>query len=102
MLAKKYRAPIHRFPKKSDTVFRGRFVVVKSSPNNLPHSRAGVLVSRGAARRAVDRNRIKRRALDSIDMGGRRGAGEDYLVIINSVPEDGGLVAEEISGALKN
>jgi len=39
---------------------RGKRLLVLAVPNGLPHSRLGVSVRRKLARRAVDRNRLKR------------------------------------------
>lgn len=88
MLAKKKRTPIHQFPKTSSTMFRGRFIVVKKSYNNLSWDRVGVLVGRGVAKGAVHRNKIKRTVLRAVHPQKNKNKNTDYLVIVKSVPTD--------------
>ena len=85
MLAKKYRVPVQNFPRRAKTSYSGRLFVVKNSPNNLRHSRLGVIVAKGAVKTAVHRNKIKRIVAEAFakDVAVLKKPGSDYLVIIN-------------------
>lgn len=39
---------------------KGYFLQIHAKPNNLGHSRLGLIVAKKIARRAVDRNKVKR------------------------------------------
>lgn len=69
MLPKKYRLTRekdfeHTF-KKGKSFFI-RELGVKCLPNNLPHSRIGIVVSNKISKKATERNKIKRRLRETI------------------------------------
>jgi len=97
MLEKKHRTPIQKFPRKAKTAYSGELFVIKKAPNALTYSRIGVIVSKGVAKRAVRRNKIRRIAMNVFrnDKKVLGMPGIDYLVIMNSSDKlDGGKHVE--------
>lgn len=89
MLPKKLRVPIQKFPKNSKTLLRGNFIVVKFAKNNLGYDRIGVVVSKKAAKKPTQRNKIRREVFHLFQFSKNRGSGgRDALIIVNSHPED--------------
>ncbi len=61
---------------------RGRLFLYQWMPNGLPHWRLGVTVTRRVARRAVDRNRLKRLVREAFrTIRPQEGPGVDLVVI---------------------
>ena len=61
MLPKKNRISVENFPKKAEVLFKGDHLSIKAVENNkVGEFRLGVVVSKGVAKSAVSRNRIKR------------------------------------------
>lgn len=99
MLAKKFRLPIEVFPTKAKILHKGQYLAVKTSSNNLPHNRLGVIVTKKTAPRATERNRLRRKIFDLFrscllhqpaDSQGKGSSkeGEDLLVIIKPTKLD--------------
>lgn len=59
----------------------GPFFLVIVLPNDLPHARLGLAVSRRVASRAVERNRIKRLIRESFRLHQSQLAGHDLVVV---------------------
>jgi len=64
MLSKKQRLPIQLFLGKKGKLLRSSYFSVKILPGELKYSRFGVVVSKKTAKKAVDRNRLKRIVYD--------------------------------------
>lgn len=96
MLAKKYRLPVQSAigKKGRDMKFRNFLVKIFSGPEDF--SRFGIVLKKGAVKKASDRNRIRRAMFDSIRM--RRKDFDfpknDYLIIAG--PQILNLPVEEI------
>ena len=60
MLAKKYRLPVQIALKKRYRSLKSLYFSVKVLPGELEYSRFGVVISKKTAKKAVDRNRLKR------------------------------------------
>ena len=97
MLKKKYRLPIQETIKKNGRTIRTPFFLIKVFPNNLPHSRFGVIVSKKVAKEATARNRLKRIIFSCLDPKAKAGA--DFLIILSPKIKD--LPKEEIIKNLK-
>ena len=92
---------VQLFPRSSKTIFKGERVVIKRSDNNLQRGRVGVLVSKGAFKKATDRNRIKRLSMNLFEAHLPKNT--DTLIIISGnhpFSEDEGVV-EELKQAIK-
>jgi ribonuclease P protein component len=58
-------------------------IVLKASPNGLPESRFGIVVSLKVSKKATDRNRLKRRIGDTIRLRlAKIKVGRDILLIV--------------------
>ncbi len=66
MLAKKYRLPIQTAIGKKGKEMRFQDFLVKIFSSNLPYSRFGIILKKGAIKKASDRNRIRRAIFDAI------------------------------------
>lgn len=64
MLAKKYRLPVQIALQKRYRSLKSLHFSVKVLPTELGYSRFGVVVSKKTAKKAVDRNRLKRTIYD--------------------------------------
>ena len=64
MLAKKYRLPVQIALQKRYRSLKSPYFLVKVLPNEAGYSRFGVVVSKKTAKKAVDRNRLKRAVYD--------------------------------------
>lgn len=64
MLAKKYRLPIQSVLNKSGRSFKGRCFLFKVFPSKMDFNRFGVIISKKVAKRATERNRLKRIVFD--------------------------------------
>ena len=96
MLAKKFRLPIRPWmnpvrnkisngvkdkDKKAITK-KGNFFIVKTLPNNLGFSRFGTIVSLKTAKKATQRNRLKRTIFNFIRLNNfHLRPGKDFLII---------------------
>jgi ribonuclease P protein component len=76
------RLPHAEFLKKGYRVIRTPFFLVKTTPNNLKTHRIGIVVSKSAIKKAVDRNFWKRQA--RIQLVRLSGKPSDILLILNS------------------
>lgn len=66
MLAKKYRLPVQTAVGKKGKETHFPEFLIKIFPSGLPHPRFGVVLRKGIAKKAVDRNRIRRIIFDAI------------------------------------
>ncbi len=64
MLSKKQRLPIQLFLGKRGKLLKSSYFLVKTLPGELNYSRFGVVISKKTAKKAVDRNRLKRIVYD--------------------------------------
>ena len=85
MLGRKFHLPISSFLK-SATSHRGSFITVKNRSNSKEFSRLGIIISSKYDKRAVYRNKLKRRLFQSFSdfFPYQNNPGQDILVIINS------------------
>lgn len=101
MLSKKLRLDIENFPKKAKTAANTEYFLIKTSENNLPFYRIGVLVGSRVSQSAVKRNGIKRITMNYC--GGlwrlRENGGKDVLIVFKQ--KAGSLPKEELSTILK-
>jgi ribonuclease P protein component len=67
MLPKRLRLQIQDFSTKSDTIFSGRGMVLKTAPNNLKHNRFGVVISSNLFKKTAERNKIRRHIYSLIE-----------------------------------
>lgn len=85
MLAKKFRLPIRPWMKdknKKAITKKGNFFIVKVLPNNLGFSRFGTIVSLKTAKKATQRNRLKRTIFNFIRLNNfHLRPGKDFLII---------------------
>ncbi len=86
MLAKKYRLPVQTAIGKrgKETRFPDFLIKIFSSPNDF--SRFGVVLKKGAVKKSVDRNRIRRAIFDAIRIRQKdfNSPGFDFLIIAGS------------------
>ena len=66
MLAKKYRLPVQSAVGKKGKEMHFSHFLIKIFPSRLPYSRFGVVLKKGIAKKAVDRNRVRRTIFDAI------------------------------------
>lgn len=66
MLAKKYRLPVQFVVGKKGEEMRFRNFLFKIFPSRLPYSRFGIILKKGIAKKAVDRNRARRTIFDVV------------------------------------
>ncbi len=103
MLAKKFRLPVNTFPLRARTLYKGQHLAVKTSANNLPYNRMGVIVTKKTAAGAVERNRLRRKIFDLFRGETRlrsaktpadakalagKSAGKDLLVLVKPIKLD--------------
>ena len=85
MLAKKFRLPIRPWMKdknKKAITKKGNFFIVKILPNNLGFSRFGTIVSSRTAKKATQRNRLKRIIFNFIRLSSfHLKPAKDFLII---------------------
>lgn len=70
---------------------KGRFVVMYSQPNRLDRPRLGLVVPKRQARRAVDRNLVKRLARESFRHRQAEIGGFDLIVQLTRLGERSGM-----------
>ncbi len=73
----------------------GHFVMVKGQPNHKTESRFGVVVSKKISKRAVARNRTRRRIIAILRESADLNQGRDYVIVAKSA------IAEASPEALK-
>jgi ribonuclease P protein component len=88
MIVKKLKLPINLFPKNAKTVFRNKYFILKSNPNNLFYDRLGVVISKRVLKSAAARNCLRRKIFDffrsSYDFENPSNKNKkDLLIIIN-------------------
>jgi ribonuclease P protein component len=89
MLSKRFRLQIQNWLKEQQSARRkaqsrkSDFFIVKTSANNLPFSRFGIVVSAKVSKSAVKRNRIKRIIYDFIRLNNlHKSVGKDAVIIV--------------------
>lgn len=101
MLAKKFRLPIQNWLRERKIIIirKSDFFIIKTSGNNLPFSRFGVVISKKVSKSAVKRNKIKRIIFDFIRLKKlHEVSSKDVLIIIS--PKTAELKKEEIEREL--
>ncbi len=84
MLAKKYRLPIQLMrTRKADRTIPTDIFLLKIFSQTLLYSRCGIIVSKGVAARAVDRNALRRLCFQSIGNFVKRSSSKDLLFILS-------------------
>jgi len=103
MLRKSLRVPVGKFPRSARVTSRGEFFVIKTSPNLLTYSRVGVVVGKGVAKGAVERNKIKREVFDVFKEAPLFALpGVDYLVVVTGSDELDSEAREELTKGLED
>ncbi|TSC89787.1 MAG: Uncharacterized protein G01um10143_277 [Parcubacteria group bacterium Gr01-1014_3] len=82
MLAKKYRLPVQIALKKRYRSLKSSYFSVKILPGDLEYSRFGVVISKKTAKKAVDRNRLKRIVYDLVGTKKDDISVGDYIISI--------------------
>ncbi len=103
MLAKKFRLPVNTFPLRARILYKGQHLAVKTSANNLPYNRIGIIITKKSAPKAAERNRLRRRVFDLFGEETRlrfakapadakalagKSAGKDLLVLVKPIKLD--------------
>jgi len=85
MLAKKFKIPSSVLKKKIFfPAFKGKYLTVKKSKNNLSYSRFSVIISRFYDQRSVYRHRLKRQIFSLIqNFSFKITAGYDIIIFIS-------------------
>lgn len=99
MLARQFRLPA-TVSFQHAKAFHTAFFSVRIVPNTLSNNRYGFIVSKKLDKRAVVRNRIKRRVRSVIEKEGLGLTGKDVLVVLK--PAAIGASFEEISQAVRS
>jgi len=103
MLRKSSRVPVGKFPRNAKTISRGKSFVMKTSTNSLAYSRVGVVVGKGVAKKAVERNKIKREVFgvfEGVPLLALPGV--DYLVVVTSSDELDSEARKELTEGLED
>lgn len=98
MLAKKFRLPLYHDSEFTGKKFRLGSLLIINRANELDHRRVAFIVGRKVAKKAVDRNRIKRQLRHAAQDWVSQGAG-DYLII--ALPEIVELEFDQIRDLIK-
>ena len=94
MLPKKYRLPIQNFVGKKGRSDKSRYFLLKIFPGVHKFSRFGIIISSKVSKKAVDRNRIKRRIFNFVREIKNQLPLNDYLIIVH--PEASKLNEKEL------
>src|SRR3989338_9148980 len=94
MLPKKYRLPIQNFVGKKGGSEKSRYFLLKIFPGVHKFSRFGIIISSKVSKKAVDRNRIKRRIFNFVREIKNQLPLNDYLIIVH--PEASKLNKKEL------
>jgi len=104
MLGKKFRLPIQLWMKNKNKKIitkKGNFFIIKTRSNDLNFSRFGIIISLKTAKRATQRNRLKRTIFDFIRLNNfHLRPGKDFLIIVSPVANK--LVKTEIEKELNS
>jgi ribonuclease P protein component len=85
MLAKKFRFSPQNFSPSATTVFSGKILRVKCFPNYLGRNRYATVIAAGKVKKAVSRNRLKRKILSrAVNLPNTE---SDILFIVLSEPD---------------
>ena len=96
MLAKKYKLSIQGlFSKKNFFTIKSSFFIFRIFKNDLPYSRFGVIVSGKVFKKAVLRNKIKRKVFDFIRKEGICMKEKNKDIAISVLPSFNELVDKE-------
>ncbi len=83
MLSKQQRLPIQKFIGKSGKIVKSRYFLLKIFETGNAFCRFGVIISSKVAKRAVDRNRLKRQIFNFFRIAGHALPIADYLLIVS-------------------
>jgi ribonuclease P protein component len=83
MLAKRYHLPIQNFLGKKGRVIKTPYFLLKIFPAEQLSSRFGIVISRKVFKKAVDRNRLKRRIFNFLREIKDKLPLADYLIIVS-------------------
>ena len=62
----------------------GRYIVVRSKPNQLNHNRYGIVISKKVSKSAVVRNKIKRQISEILRTSDIRVANNDIVIVVKA------------------
>lgn len=106
MLAKKYRLPVQSAVGKKGKEMHFPHFLIKIFTSQLPYSRFGVVLKKGIAKKAVDRNRVRRTIFDAIRKTENSTAipNRDIIIIVGkAVPQmKREILTAEITAAIRN
>lgn len=80
---------------------KGSFLYIKAIPGRYKNSRFGIVVPKKTARKAVDRNKIKRMARAAIKEELSKTKNIDCIIFFVSVPDDINSVRKDIEKTFK-
>lgn len=103
MLAKKLKIgsrPRIEYIFKRGRVLRGKLFTLKFLPNNKPYSRFSLILKKGTASSAVERNKIRRRIYEAIASGLHQTAKTCYDAIVLCSPRVSKLEYSELKDDL--
>lgn len=86
MFKKKFRLPPNGL--KAEKSFVSPFYVLKVAQNDRPGPRIGIVVSKSVSKKAVVRNKIKRKIRAYLEENIKNNDGRDFLFIFKKEPED--------------
>ena len=81
MIAKQYKLPIQNFLRKSGKSSKSRFFLLKTFKTDNDFSRFGAIISNKVAKKATERNKLRRQTFNFFRIAGNRLPIADYLII---------------------
>lgn len=102
MLAKKFRLPATISFQNAD-VFHSPLFTVRVVANTLPHNRYGFIAGKKIDKRAVTRNKVKRRARSVVEKEGLTLKGKDVLFLLKPSAKEATYeqISESVHGILQ-
>lgn len=94
MLPKKHRLLVQNLPRRGFDLKRSESISLKIFPSNKSLARFNIIVSKKVAKKAVDRNNLKRSFFSVVETLAPKLPPADYLVIINKPISDKELKSE--------
>jgi ribonuclease P protein component len=98
MIPKNRRLPLSRTVKFSGRRLSGRFSTLLTAPNNLPHYRAAIIISKKVIPLAVNRHQLKRHLASILVASLNVCQPQDWLVILR--PAAAKVLPQEVVGEL--
>jgi len=82
--------------------YSGKWFIVCTAPNGLPHDRLGLIVAKRLVKTAVARNALKRMIREAFRLcgGNGGGVGRDMVVQLRSPPGDPAARREELASLI--